>query len=64
MIRVTRKISEFELKSHILLYRCLERSAAASGHMQVAAYCRRQHKACRELLTAEWDKPLKRLRAG
>ncbi|AIQ45595.1 hypothetical protein R70723_06555 [Paenibacillus sp. FSL R7-0273] len=64
MIRVTRKISDNELKARILLYKRLERSATASGHMQVAAYCRRQHNACRELLTAEWDKPLKRLRAG
>lgn len=64
MIRVTRKISESELKSHCLLYKRLERSAAASGHTQVATYCRRRYLACRELLTAEWDQPLKRLKAG
>ncbi|MEK4854827.1 hypothetical protein NST04_33665 [Paenibacillus sp. FSL H7-0756] len=63
MIRVTRKISATELKAKMAIYKRLERSATASGHAKVAAYCRRKYNACRELLTAEWDQPLKRLRA-
>lgn len=64
MIRVTRKISASELKAKMAIYKGLERSATASGHAKVAAYCLRHHIACRERLTAEWDLPLKRLRAG